>query len=177
MSYRVVDEVQLIGVRADHNVIAKEIESYFKRNKDEYYEKFSSSYEINALALQKIKKLKINFTVKEHVYYKNMATEKNIEYVNSIPYSSGTVIESSGPFLIKTVSKDVRFLKNFVKSFSILYGLSRTEAVRRNPDWSNFDFASSTVFYNHLERHVFDIFLIETDEMIRNVSQIIQDGL
>jgi hypothetical protein len=84
MSYRVKDEVQLIGVRADHTVIAKEIESYFKRNKDEYYEKFSSSYEINALALQKIKKLKINFTVKEHVYYKNLATEKNIEYVNNM---------------------------------------------------------------------------------------------
>ena len=30
MSYRVEDEVQLIEVRADHNVIAKEIESYFK---------------------------------------------------------------------------------------------------------------------------------------------------
>jgi hypothetical protein len=113
--------------------------------------------------------------VKEHVYYKNLATEKNIEYVNSIPYSSGTVIESSGPFVIKTVPRDVRFLKNFVKSFYILYDLSRTEAVRRNPDWSNFGFASSTVFYNHLERHVFDIFLIETDEMIRNGSQIIQD--
>ena len=59
MSYKVEDEIQLIGVRADHTVIAKEIESYFKRNNDKYYEKFSSSYEINALALEKIKKLKI----------------------------------------------------------------------------------------------------------------------
>ncbi|MBT4176582.1 MAG: hypothetical protein HOE01_07035, partial [Thaumarchaeota archaeon] len=73
MSHRVEDGVQLIGVRADHTVIGKEIDSYFKRNKDEYYEKFSSSYEINAQALQKIKKLEINFTVKEHVYYKNLA--------------------------------------------------------------------------------------------------------
>ncbi len=174
MSHRVEEDVQLIGVRADHTVIAKEIESYFKRNKDKYYEKFSSSYEINAQALQKIKKLEINFTVKEHVYYKNLATEKNIEYVNSIPYGNGRH-SSNGPFVIKIVPRDVRFLKNFVKSFYILYDLSRTESVRRNPDWSNFGFASSTVFYNHLERHVFDIFLIETDEMIRNGSQIIQD--
>ena len=120
MSYRVEDEVQLIGVRADHTIIAKEIESYFKRKKDKYYEKFSASYEINALALEKIKKLKINFTVKEHVYYKNLATEKNIEYVNNIPYSSGRH-SSNGPFVIKTVPRDVRFLKNFVKSFYILY--------------------------------------------------------
>jgi len=105
-----------------------------------------------------------------------LATEKNIEYVNNIPYSSGRH-SSNGPFVIKIVPRDVRFLKNFVKSFSILYELSRTEAVRKNPDWSDFDFASSTVFYNHLERHVFDIFLIETDEMIRQGSQIIQGGL
>jgi hypothetical protein len=176
MSYKIEDEIQLIGVRTDHTVIAKEIESYFKRNKDEYYEKFSASYEINAQALQKIKKLEINFTVKEHVYYKNLATEKNIEYVNYIPYGSGRH-SSNGPFVIKKYSGQVRFLNNFVKSFSILYDWSRTEAVRRNPDWSNFDFASSTVFYNHLERHVFDIFLIETDEMIRQGSQIIQGGL
>jgi hypothetical protein len=173
MRYRIKDETQVFRVRADHKVIAKEIESYFKRNKEEYYEKFSASYEINAQVLQKIKKLKINFTVKEHVYYKNLATEKNIEYVNYIPY--GIVRPSShGPFVIKKESRDVRFLKNFAKSFWILYELSRTEAVRQNPDWSNFSYASSTVFYNHLERHVFDIFLIETDEMIRQGSQIIQ---
>jgi|LWDU01.1.fsa_nt_gi hypothetical protein len=145
-------------------LIVKELETYFKRGKEEYYEKFSANYKINSWVLQIIKELKICFTIKEHVHYKNLATEKNIQYDNYTPYSTSCFPDVSSTK--KKYTKHELFLKNFAKSFSIVYELSRIEATRKNPDWSGFNFSSSCVFYNNLERYVFDIFLIKINDLV-----------